>query len=230
MSDNLEKRLKELDLNRDDLNPVLTKDSNYCLLLHQEKLSVYHRLEKHYINVDFLSKQLNYRSQSHIFSELIVKAVLGKKKQALNILDCTAGFGKDAYILSLADCKITANESNILMYALLKDGLKRAHITSIHLSNIDSFDVVNTNQCEVIYLDPMYPSSNKSAKNNKYMTFLQQFVGHQQDTAEQLFIKALASSAKKIVIKRPPKAEFINQHKPTSQIIGKSARFDIYVI
>ena len=229
MSDKLEKRLQELGLNLNDLNPILAKDPNYQLQLHQDKLAVYQQLDKHYVFVDFNCKQLYYRSQSHLNAELIVKAVLGKNKQPLKIMDCTAGFGKDAYILSLTGCKIIAYEANLLMYALLKDGLNRSNIDNIHLQNKNALEFIRHCSCDVIYLDPMYPDNKKSAKNNKNMTFLQQFVGHQQQSALEMFNQALQSKAKKIVLKRPVKAEFITNAKPTSQIIGKAARFDIYV-
>ncbi len=230
MSDKLEKRLQELGLNLNDLNPILAKDSNYQLQLHQDRLAVYQLVDKHYVFVDFNSKQLNYRSQSHLNAELVVKAVLGKSKQPLKIMDCTAGFGKDAYILSLTGCEIIAYEANSLMYALLKDGLNRSSIDNIHLQNMNALEHIKSCSCDVIYLDPMYPDNKKSAKNNKNMTFLQQFVGHQQQSALELFNQALQSDVKKIVLKRPIKAEFITNTKPTSQIIGKAARFDVYVL
>jgi hypothetical protein len=46
--------------------------------------------------------------------------------------------------------------------------------------------------------------------------------------ASDLFAQAKLSKAKKIVIKRPVKASFVDNIRPTSQIIGKAARFDIY--
>jgi hypothetical protein len=48
--------------------------------------------------------------------------------------------------------------------------------------------------------------------------------------AEELLTEALKSKAKKIVLKRPVKAHYVNDLKPTSQILGKAARFDIYAI
>lgn len=221
-------RLKLLGINLNDLSPVLSKDPNFHLKIIDDKLSLYHTLEKYLIAVDFHSKKLQYRSQSHINAELVNKAVLGKKKQPTSILDCTAGFGKDAYLMSLTDSAITACESNILMYSLLKDGLNRTTIKNIKLHNANALDEIDKNQCKVIYADPMYPHSKKTAKNNKDMHFLQSFVGHQEHMAEKLFEKALQSTAQKLVIKRPVKASYVLDKKPTSQITGKAVRFDIY--
>lgn len=221
-------RLELLGLNPMDLVPILSSNPHYRIELYNNMLSVYNQQDKHHVFVDFDSKQLQFRSQSHLNAELVIKAVLGKKKQATSILDCTAGFGKDSYLMSLTGSQITAYESNPLMYALLKDGLNRCPLQNITVHKKDALNDIKSSNCEVIYIDPMYPANKKSAKNNKQMALLQSIIGHQPQMAEDLFIQARGSKAKKIVIKRPVKAPYINNTNPTSQIIGKAARFDIY--
>jgi 16S rRNA (guanine1516-N2)-methyltransferase len=221
-------RIELLGLNPMDLDLFLSNNPEYRIEIYGNKLSLLQIKDKHHVFVDFDSKQMAFRSEAHLNAELVIKAVLGKKKQATTIMDCTAGFGKDSYLLSLTGSKVTAYENNPLMYALLKDGLKRAEIDNITLKKVDAQRDLKTTECEVIYIDPMYPANKKSAKNNKHMAFLQVFVGHQADIAEQLFLLAKQSNAKKIVIKRPVKAAYVLEQKPTSQIIGKAARFDIY--
>ena len=228
LSQSVKLRIELLGLNPMDLDPVLVSNNDYQIELFDNKLSLFHKKDKHHVYVDFNSKQLTFRSHAHLNAELIVKALLGKKKQATTIMDCTAGFGKDAYIMSLTGSQIKAYESNPLMYALLRDGLNRKPIEAISLYNKDALTNIKTTECKVIYIDPMYPSTKKSAKNNKQMSLLQSFVGHQAQMAQDLFEQARLSKAKKIVIKRPVKAEFLNNQKPTSQILGKAARFDIY--
>lgn len=221
-------RLELLGLNPLDLDLLLSSNPTYKIELYENKLSLLQLKDKHHVFVDFNSKQLRFRSQAHLNAELVIKAVLGKNKQATRIMDCTAGFGKDSYLMSLTGSEIIAYESNSLMYALLKDGLNRAEISTISLRKKDALREIKTTDCQVIYIDPMYPATKKSAKNNKHMMFLQNFVGHQSQMAEELFTQAIQSNAKKIVIKRPVKAGYVQDKKPTSQIIGKAARFDIY--
>jgi len=213
-----------------DLDLLLSAHPEYQIELYDRQLSLLHKKDKHHVFVDFNSKQLKFRSHAHLNAELVIKAVLGKKKQPTTIMDCTAGFGKDSYLMSLTGSKIIAYENNPLMYALLKDGLNRAEIKNISLHKADALREVKTTDCEVIYIDPMYPATKKSAKNNKQMMFLQTFVGHQSEMTEELFDQAKQSNAKKIVIKRPVKAAFVLDKKPTSQIIGKAARFDVYAL
>ncbi len=223
-------RIELLGLNPLDLDPVLNANTDYHIELFEQKLSVFNKKDKHHVFVDFQSKQLKFRSQAHLNAELVIKAVLGRKKHPATVMDCTAGFGKDAYLLSLTGSQIEAYESNPLMCALLKDGLNRAGIESIKVYKKDALSNILKTTCEVIYIDPMYPATKKSAKNNKQMTFLQSFVGHQGQMAEDLFEQAKDSKAKKIVIKRPVKADFVCNKKPTSQVIGKAARFDVYAL
>jgi len=221
-------RIELLGLKPLDLDPILSQNSDYQIELYERKLSLVHLKDKHHVFVDFDSKQLKFRSQAHLNAELVIKAVLGKKKQPTTIMDCTAGFGKDSYLMSLTGSKINAYESNPLMFALLKDGLNRSQLENISLRKTDALRDLKTTECKVIYIDPMYPMTKKTAKNNKHMSFLQAFVGHQADMAVELFIQAKLSNAIKIVIKRPVKAGFVLDKKPTSQIVGKAARFDIY--
>lgn len=222
-------RLELLGLNPLDLDPFLLANVDYTLTLHERKLALWQQNDKHHVFVDFEDKHLKFRSQAHLNAELIIKAVLGKKKQATSIMDCTAGFGKDSYILSLTGSQVSAYESNPVMHALLSDGLNRLPIENIRLHKKDAINAIKSTSCEVIYIDPMYPASKKSAKNNKHMMFLQAFVGAQAQMAENLLQQALQSAAKKIVIKRPLKAPYVTALKPTSQIFGKAVRFDTYI-
>lgn len=215
-------------LNQADLNPILCKNPDYQLEIFANKLSLLQIIDQHHVFVDFQSRALQFRSTAHLNAELLIKAVLGKKKQALKIIDVTAGFGKDSYLLALTGSEITAYESNPLMFALLKDGLHRTEVTNISLHQKNSLAAMPSANCDVIYLDPMYPATKKSAKHNKHMMFLQTCVGQQKAMDEDLFNQALQSNTKKIVIKRPIKAKFVLNKQPTSQITGKTIRFDIY--
>lgn len=230
----LSQKLKELGVSFEDLHPFFLHHKNHSLQIKNQCLGVFNSVEKCFVCVDFQSKKLRFRSQSHLFAELIIKAVMGRAKKPLKVLDATTGFGKDSYLLALAGNQVHAYESNPIMHVLLKDGVQRITDTEIanriYLQNKNSKHDLGNTDCDVIYLDPMYPESKKSAKNSKEMSFLQDFVGHQTQQAEELLTQALQSKTKKIVLKRPLKASFCLNKKPTSQIKGKAVRFDVYAI
>ncbi len=82
---------------------------------------------------------------------------------------------------------------------------------------------------DVVYLDPMYPHSEKSAAAKKEMAFFRDLIGHDAD-ADALLPIALAKANYRVVVKRPKGAPYLNEQKPTYQLDGKSGRFDVYVL
>ena len=80
LSSSISLRLELLGLNPMDLDPFLSANPDYQIELYERMLSVFHLNDKHHVFVDFDSKQLKFRSQFHLNAELIIKAVLGKKK------------------------------------------------------------------------------------------------------------------------------------------------------
>ena len=79
----------------------------------------------------------------------------------------------------------------------------------------------------MIYLDPMYPHSDKTALVKKEMRLFHTLVGESADDAE-LLAAALQKARYRVVVKRPRKGETIKGTQPTHQILGKSCRYDIY--
>lgn len=111
---------------------------------------------------------------SEVRSELLVKAVVGKKTvigEQLAVVDATAGLGRDAVLLAAAKCKVTAIERNPLLAFLLQEAAGEfdishsnngeAVIGSVSFCCGNSVDYLSqmNNECiapHVIYLDPMY--------------------------------------------------------------------------
>ncbi|MFM4737775.1 class I SAM-dependent methyltransferase, partial [Aeromonas caviae] len=86
-----------------------------------------------------------------------------------------------------------------------------------------------TERPEVIYLDPMFPHKQKSALVKKEMRVFQSLVGADLD-ADALLPAALRMADKRVVVKRPDYAGWLNEHKPSMAIETKSNRFDVYVM
>lgn len=167
----------------------------------------------------------------------LAKAVGLKQGHSPNVIDATAGFGRDAFVLASLGCQVTMLEQNAVMALLLDDALQRANadeaisdisqrLQIIHCHAIDYLASLDK-AVEVIYLDPMYPSRDKSALVKKEMQLLHQLVGADTSSSELLAV-ARQKASKRVVVKRPKGADFVGKQKPSAKVQSKNTRFDIY--
>lgn len=169
--------------------------------------------------------------------ELVVKAVKIRGRASVSVLDATAGLGRDGFVLASHGMTVTLLERDPIVYELLSDGIERAReheatreITArIRLYHADLLDWKPAAEAkpDVVYLDPMFPQRSKSAKVKKALALLQDLLGEPSDEA-QLLRGALERARIKVVVKRPLKAEPLAGKKPSSQLRGRSVRFDVY--
>jgi hypothetical protein len=175
-------------------------NSNHQLVLSYEDNSIASSQNKYLeYSVDFNEKSLCKRIKK-ISSELIIRAIgantsnQNNTNKRLLVWDLTAGLGRDSFLIHSANVDVVMFERNILLYSLLKDGVKRYKETQsqisndLHNKNSSIFDVFNldltkdikdineissisTIPPDVIYLDPMYnelePSTNTAPKVRK---------------------------------------------------------------
>lgn len=188
------------------------------------------------ILVDFSTRKNAFRSKpQNLKQELLARAVHVKGQTTLHIIDATAGFGLDAFILASLGHNVQLLERSPIVAALLNDGLQRlatetmeskltliAHDAIAYLQQI-----LPTAAPDVIYLDPMFPERTKSALVKKEMRLLQQIVGQDLDAAQLLAI-ARDTAKHKVVVKRPRLAPFLGDKQPHFSLTGKVSRFDIY--
>ncbi|WP_406568828.1 class I SAM-dependent methyltransferase [Aeromonas caviae] len=170
----------------------------------------------------------------------IAKAVGLKSGAMPTVVDATAGLGRDAFVLASLGCKVTLIERSPVVAALLQDGLTRAGQDPeigpwvrerMQLQQGPAVETLLalTERPEVIYLDPMFPHKQKSALVKKEMRVFQSLVGADLD-ADALLPAALRMADKRVVVKRPDYAGWLNEHKPSMAIETKSNRFDVYVM
>lgn len=170
----------------------------------------------------------------------LAKAIGLKKGATPTIIDATAGFGRDAFVLANLGCKITLIERNPLIASLLDDALQRATdnldlqqvISRMSLINKDAIHYLSTLENhlypDVIYLDPMYPSREKSALVKKELRLLHELAGPDIDS-EQLLTISRDVALKRVVVKRPKSAPFVGNQKPDTSIESKNTRYDVYL-
>lgn len=174
--------------------------------------------------------------------QMIAKAVGIKTGIRPQVLDVTAGLGKDAFVLATLGCEMTLVERSPAVFAVLRDGLARAAndaevaeiVGRMTLHRANSIEWMQQqlqagNRFQVVYVDPMFPHSDKSALVKKEMRVFRPVVGDDTD-AEQLLEAALSLADNRVVVKRPRKAPIIGSRVPSFQLEGKSSRYDIYAL
>lgn len=194
------------------------------------------------VAVDFGSSAMRHRRRSG-HNELLGRAVGVGKKQALQVLDATAGLGRDGFVLADLGCEVTLCERNPVIVELLRAGINmatergdpwlQAALKRMRLLPGDARHLAPDclHNVSVIYLDPMFPQRHKSAAIKKEMAVFQMLLGNaatDQD-ADELLLWALQQSVARVVVKRPPSAPNLAQRPPSHCISGKAVRYDVYV-
>jgi 16S rRNA (guanine1516-N2)-methyltransferase len=76
---------------------------------------------------EFITGRMGYRLATvSRTKQLLAKAVGARKGVALIALDATCGLGQDAMILAALGCSVVAVERSPVLFALVRDGLRRA--------------------------------------------------------------------------------------------------------
>ena len=193
------------------------------------------------VRVDFTSgKSRHRRLYGGGKSQQIAKAVGVQGTIKPSVLDVTAGLGEDAFVLASLGCQVQLVERHPVVRALLADGLQRLQAElemaqlgrQLDLLAGDALSVLQNWQHksvpQVIYLDPMFPHTGKSAQVKKAMALFRTLVGADMD-ADMLLQPALNLASHRVVVKRPRLAPNLAGQEPTYQLSGKANRFDIYV-
>lgn len=191
------------------------------------------------IYVDFVSGAMAHRRKfGGGRGEAVAKAVGVKGSYLPDVVDATAGLGRDAFVLAALGCRVRMLERHPVVAALLDDGLARGYqdaeigpwlrerLTLIHASSLTVLDDI-TPRPQVVYLDPMYPHKQKSALVKKEMRVFQSLVGSDND-ADGLLAPARRLATKRVVVKRPDYAPALAGVATQSAIATKNHRFDIY--
>ncbi len=190
------------------------------------------------IHIDFTDPKILYRLRPGAAKKhMLTKACGLHDHKNLRIIDACAGFGTDGLLLASMGATVTLIERQDIIFSALKQALKKA---SFHpsLASIaermtllagDSIELIWNLTADVIYIDPMFPKTTKTALSNKNMQLLQHYIGSDDDTSELLDV-ALKKARYRVVVKRPRKSDCIaHVRQPHFQLTGKANRFDIYV-
>ncbi len=194
--------------------------------------------------VNFSSPAMQYRlKHGGGRRQALARAVGLKKGWQPAVIDATAGLGRDAFILAALGCHVHMLEKAPVLAALLEDGLQRAARSEataeiiqqrLRFTQADSLDFLQNLQAEaypdVIFIDPMFPERTKSSLVKKEMRILRSLSGADENGPEILVV-SLRRARNRVVVKRPRLAPpLLDRHEPSHRIMGKSSRFDVYLV
>ncbi len=192
------------------------------------------------VKVDFSAAGVNARRLATASRRQPLCRAVGLKSRIPTIVDATAGLGRDAMLLAGLGCPVVAVERSVILGAMLRDALERAAtVPAVDKAGQFEMTVVIGDAMEVlarmsdreapdvVYLDPMFPPSGKSALPKKEMRILRRLVGDDQD-AGALLEAARRVARERVVVKRTPRAPPLAL-APTMSHRGKLARYDVYV-
>ena len=219
------------------------------------------------LRADFseLKKRLH---KNNLSRELLVKAARLKRRPAGGtdkaafgelplLLDATAGFGEDSFLLAAAGFRVLLFEKDPVIAALLRDALERAGESAdpavsepagrMELREEDSISYMrellektpenirpgggadpSLSRPDVIFLDPMFPERKKSGLIGKKFQLLQQ-LEHPCENETELLEAAFSLCPKKLIVKRPLKGPYLAGIKPDYSLSGKAIRVDCFV-
>ncbi len=188
---------------------------------------------------DFVGGPVGHRfRQGGGKSQALAKAIGLKGKNEVNVVDATAGLGRDAFLLASLGAHVTMIERNEQMHALLWDAMERARgeneryqdvINRMTLIQGDAINLLPTMNPEIILIDPMHPPRTKSALVKKEMRIIRNIVGTDPD-AKELMDVALKTATKRVVLKWPQRADPMEGIPiPSHKIVGKSTRYDVFI-
>jgi 16S rRNA (guanine1516-N2)-methyltransferase len=196
------------------------------------------------LHVNFVGGTLGYRRVKGGGKEELLSRAVGLRQQAgLLVLDATAGLGRDSFALAGAGARVVAVEANPVLAALVADAMQRARraaesLADAHLQNTlarlefrcaDALACMPEGSWDCVYLDPMFPSRDKSAAVKKEMQMLQDLVGFPDSCADASMLEAAWQACRyRVVVKRPRLAPSLPGMKPTASLQGKVIRYDIY--
>ncbi len=195
--------------------------------------------------VDFLDAALLHRLRTSGKRQGLGQALGLQKHPQPFVLDATAGLGRDALLMAHLGCRVLMLERSALIHALLEDGITRVHaaggeplvlaaVARLKLQQAEAREWLEQaargakERPDVVYLDPMFPPRNKSAKVKKDIALLHEILGAESDF-ESLLQAARAVARLRVVVKRPGSKCASDLPKPTFTVPGKTAHFEVYV-
>ena len=192
------------------------------------------------LRVDFVSGAVGHRLRfGGGRGQALAKAMGLRAGKTPMIVDATAGLGRDAFLLASLGAQVILIERSEEMHSLLVQGMDRAVkeggefreiIGRMTLLKGDAKDLLPNLSGEAILIDPMHPPRKNSALVKRELRQVREIVGTDDDAVDLVRV-ALKNARNRVVLKWPAKADPIKGLQACShQILGKSTRYDIFMV
>lgn len=180
-------------------------------------------------------------------TEMLARATQSNEQPTL--IDATAGLGHDSLLMAKFGAQVRLVERHPILFTLLEEAYESAKKDIFLASITDKIQLIfadsasyleqlaQTKQSvDVVYLDPMFPQRDqnqqgqkKQAQVKKQMQLLHMLLPEhgEMDLGDHLLIEA-RKVAKRVIVKRPRHAVFLNNEEPKHQWLGDACRFDAY--
>ncbi|MEB5477631.1 class I SAM-dependent methyltransferase [Acinetobacter pollinis] len=180
-------------------------------------------------------------------TEMLARAT--QSNDAPILIDATAGLGHDSLLMAKFGAHVTLIERHPILFTLLEEAYESAKKDVFLASITDKIQLIFADSAsyleqlaqmkqtvDVVYLDPMFPQRDqnqqgqkKQAQVKKQMQLLHMLLPEhgEMDLGDHLLIKA-RKVAKRVIVKRPRHAVFLNNEEPKHQWLGDACRFDAY--
>lgn len=193
------------------------------------------------VAVDFAGRQLQQRvAGSTVRRDPLARAVGLHRRPQTPVVDATAGLGHDGWVLATLGAPMTWIECSPVLAALLGTALEQAATTATLAATADRVQLLPGDLCsvlvqvpaaarEVVYIDPMYPDGSTRGGVGRQAQVLRALHADAPGPGEdELLAAALDHATRRVVVKRPQRADPIAGTAPTRSVAGKAVRFDIY--
>jgi len=212
-------------------------DQELALVREAGRVQLRGRSEWAPVCVDFLDPLMRKRRRGLDRRTHPLARAVGRNRPLPDVLDGTAGLGRDAFVLACLGYQVEAVERSPVLHALLADGLARLTAGPEGRRWIGDRLRLSLGECrerlahgpppEVVYLDPMFPERRKSALVKKEMQLFQALLGEDSDADETLAL-ARQVARQRVVVKRPVHAPPLAAD-PSYAVRKKTVRWDVYL-
>ena len=196
-------------------------------------------LQKSELRVDFVSGAVAHRLRfGGGRGQDLAKAMGFRSGKTPQVIDATAGLGRDSFLLASLGAQVTMIERSTRMHELLQAGMEDARlqggvfadiIARMTLLNGDAKDLLPTLSGEAILIDPMHPPRKTTALVKQELRQVREIVGTDEDAADLMRV-AVKHARQRVVLKWPAKGDPIEGIPSCShQILGKSTRYDVFM-